>query len=223
MFVLHTAHVHRYTQPVPYAHRYFPIQLEDCYTAAGWRGCGASALFEEEVASPPAAPYRCCIVYAGRECPDIGPFAAVECAGKDGVRAWGLHWRWTPLQASWHSACKGRQAARMTQGYRGRHTGGAMPGAPYRGRHTGGARDGYYCPFQEMASSMDVGIGVVTDMAWDAPCIGPCRDGVSQCEYTGSGRGAIPGHQGEMVSPACYPPSGEDRLRGLQSAVPLTA
>ncbi len=84
--VLHTAHTCT-LKLVPYTHRYFPVHLKHCDAAAGgrWRGCDVSVLFLEEVASPPAAPYRCCITYAGPECPDIGPFAAVECAGKGGV------------------------------------------------------------------------------------------------------------------------------------------
>ncbi len=73
-----------------YAHRYSPVELAYCDANAEGgrrrrRGRSLAALFFGEVSSPPTAPYRCYIKYAGPECPDIGPFAAVECAGACGM------------------------------------------------------------------------------------------------------------------------------------------
>lgn len=64
---------------------YSPVNLSYCDAEGGRRrrrGRSLQSLFAGEVNAPPTAPYRCYIAYAGPECPDTGPFAAVECAGR---------------------------------------------------------------------------------------------------------------------------------------------
>lgn len=99
---------HMYSQLMPYAHRYSPVNLSYCDAEGGRRrrrGRSLQSLFAGEVNAPPTAPYRCYIAYAGPECPDTGPFAAVECAGE---RLWGSRCRQAALVTGRYRGCQGR-------------------------------------------------------------------------------------------------------------------